>query len=49
MRQTTIDQKLNEKPHPITDKVQIDNPTPMSRNGFILQNLNYITSRTNYT
>ena len=49
IRHTTIDQKLNEKPQPITAKVQTDNPTPMSRNGFTLQNLNYMTSRTNYT
>jgi hypothetical protein len=39
MRQITIDQKLNEKPQPVTARVQTDNPTPMSLNGFTLQNM----------
>ena len=33
-----IDQKLNETPQPAVAKVQTDNPTPMSLNGFTLQN-----------
>lgn len=39
MRQMVMDQKLNEIPQPTTANVQTDNPTPMSLNGFTLQNL----------
>ena len=39
MRQMKRDKKLNEKPQAVTAKVQTDNPTPISLNGFTLQNL----------
>jgi hypothetical protein len=31
-----MDQKSNERPQPITARVQIDNPTPISLNGLTL-------------
>lgn len=37
MRQSVMDQKLNDRPEPTTAIVQTDNPTPISRNGFRLQ------------
>lgn len=37
MRQIVMDQKSNERPQPTTAKVQTDNPTPISLNGFTLQ------------
>jgi hypothetical protein len=36
MRQIVMDQKSNERPQPITARVQIDNPTPISLNGLTL-------------
>ena len=38
MRQIVMDQKLIEQPQPITATVQTESPTPISRNGFTLQN-----------
>lgn len=40
-----MDQKSNDKPQPITAKVQTDNPTPISRNGFTLQEKLVYTSK----
>ncbi|KAF7847191.1 hypothetical protein BT93_L3243 [Corymbia citriodora subsp. variegata] len=37
MRQNVIDQKLNEKPQPITATVHTESPNPMSLNGLMLQ------------
>lgn len=42
MRQIVMDQKLNEKPQPITAKLQTESPTAISLNGFTLQNLRTI-------
>jgi hypothetical protein len=39
MRQTEMDQKLKEKPQKKVARVHIDNPTPISLNGFTLQNI----------
>jgi len=37
MRLTEMDQKLKEKPQQKVARVQTDNPTPISLNGFTLQ------------
>jgi len=42
MRQTEMDQKLKEKPQHKVARVQTDNPTPISLNGFTLQNIRII-------
>ena len=42
MRQTAMDQKLKEKPQHKVARVQTDNPTPISLNGFTLQNIRII-------
>lgn len=39
MRQTEMDQKLKERPQKKVARVQTDNPTPISLNGFTLQNI----------
>lgn len=38
MRQIVMDQKSNEKLQPTTANVQTESPTPISLNGFTLQN-----------
>lgn len=42
MRQIEMDQKLKEKPQHRVARVQIDNPAPMSLNGFTLQNVRVV-------
>lgn len=39
MRAIVMDQKFHEAAEPITPIVQTESPTPISRNGLILQNI----------
>ena len=42
MRQIEMDQKLKENPQHRVARVQTDNPTPISLNGFTLQNIRVV-------